>query len=313
MYFAANDDVHGNELWRTDGTNEGTTLVSDINPGLPSANSNPHRLTVVGDRLFFNAYNPSTQSAETVYYLNAATPTNVQRASAQRCGQRRQHPGRRPDLRRAERPGGHQPALGRVVELLLRGLRLRSGGTVLEKISVGAEDINANNVFSPAATAGGWTYYARSNTNVSPGQGGELWRTDGSITESVADIRPGNDGSGPSAFVATSDKVYFTADDGTHGRELWVTNPNNKADTHIVHEHVLGTRRNEHQRPGPGRQRQHPLLRPRQRPGHRSRGLAHGRHGCRDARGQGHHARGRRRLGAHALRATRRRGHPARR
>src|SRR5215218_1923401 len=72
VYFVANDDVHGNELWRTDGTNEGTALVSDIYPGLPSTNSNPHRLTVVGDRLFFNAYNATTQSPETVYYIDAS-------------------------------------------------------------------------------------------------------------------------------------------------------------------------------------------------------------------------------------------------
>ncbi len=32
-YFFANDAVHGRELWRTDGTEEGTTLVKDINPG----------------------------------------------------------------------------------------------------------------------------------------------------------------------------------------------------------------------------------------------------------------------------------------
>jgi ELWxxDGT repeat protein len=32
-YFAADDDVHGNELWRTDGTESGTYLVKDIEPG----------------------------------------------------------------------------------------------------------------------------------------------------------------------------------------------------------------------------------------------------------------------------------------
>ena len=89
MYFVANDDVHGNELWRTDGTNEGTTLVNDIYPGLPSANSNPHRLTVVGDRLFFNAYNATTQSPETVFYIDAAAPTTVQRAKRAARGQQR--------------------------------------------------------------------------------------------------------------------------------------------------------------------------------------------------------------------------------
>ena len=239
VYFVANDDVHGNELWRTDGTNEGTALVSDIYPGLPNTNSNPHRLTVVGDRLYFNAYNATTQSPETVYYIDAAAPTTVKLAKARlatggaaitavgslfgapngRRSSAASWPRATATTRCTPSPGRHR----------------------VEKITVGAENINIMNRFSPAATAGGWTYYKRGNMNVSPGQGGELWRTNGSVTESVADIYPGNGGSGPSAFVATSNKVYFTADDGSHGRELWVTNPGNKADTHIVHEHVPGT------------------------------------------------------------------------
>ncbi|MFN8521330.1 MAG: ELWxxDGT repeat protein, partial [Chloroflexota bacterium] len=33
VFFAANDPAHGRELWRTDGTPEGTSLVADIHPG----------------------------------------------------------------------------------------------------------------------------------------------------------------------------------------------------------------------------------------------------------------------------------------
>ena len=39
----------------------------------------------------------------------------------------------------------------------------------------------------------------------------------------VMDIAPGSDGSDPSYLVAFGGKVYFSADDRTHGHELWVT------------------------------------------------------------------------------------------
>jgi ELWxxDGT repeat protein len=51
--FAATDSTHGRELWRSDGTEEGTWMVKDINPG--SASSSPSNLVVFNGILFFRA------------------------------------------------------------------------------------------------------------------------------------------------------------------------------------------------------------------------------------------------------------------
>src|SRR5262249_32169391 len=58
LFFTARDltdgATHGRELWKSDGTPEGTVLVKDIEPG-PS-DGFPDRLTNVGGTLFFAAF-----------------------------------------------------------------------------------------------------------------------------------------------------------------------------------------------------------------------------------------------------------------
>lgn len=52
-YFVAGEDIHGKELWATDGTPEGTYLVKDIYPGPNS--SNITWLTRFNDKVIFSA------------------------------------------------------------------------------------------------------------------------------------------------------------------------------------------------------------------------------------------------------------------
>lgn len=56
LYFTAGDGVHGDELWKTDGTPGGTTLVKEINPN-PITSATISTITVVGDKLLFAANN----------------------------------------------------------------------------------------------------------------------------------------------------------------------------------------------------------------------------------------------------------------
>lgn len=53
LYFMADDGLTGYELWKSDGTAEGTIQVKDINPGVDSAS--PVNLVAVGDSLYFSA------------------------------------------------------------------------------------------------------------------------------------------------------------------------------------------------------------------------------------------------------------------
>jgi ELWxxDGT repeat protein len=59
VYFPHNDDIHGTELWRTDGTAAGTYMVKDINPGAESSMKLYEQPIVFNFKLYFRAINPN--------------------------------------------------------------------------------------------------------------------------------------------------------------------------------------------------------------------------------------------------------------
>ena len=58
VFFVAEDPVNGRELWKTDGTPEGTVLVADIRPG--PASSNPRMLRRLASNVVFVADDGAT-------------------------------------------------------------------------------------------------------------------------------------------------------------------------------------------------------------------------------------------------------------
>jgi ELWxxDGT repeat protein len=219
VYFAANNGVVGNELWRTDGTAAGTTLVKDFNPGAASANGNPRDFKVVGNRLFLTASSPGEPAGTYVIDPGGTPqPTSI--------------PGGAPG---AVASGSLYGAVNNKV--LLRHYNgssynlysLGQTGTVFTQITAG-DTISQT---GGSATLNGWAYYAQAE---GANSAFEPWRTDGTTAQKVKDIRPGSDGSQPGDFFATGNRVYFVADDGTHGRELWVTD-GTEGGTQLVREH----------------------------------------------------------------------------
>ena len=53
LYFSAVDSLHGEELWKTDGTEAGTVLAKDINPD--TASCQPKFYAVYNGQVYFTA------------------------------------------------------------------------------------------------------------------------------------------------------------------------------------------------------------------------------------------------------------------
>lgn len=228
VYFAADNGVVGNELWRTNGTAAGTSLVEDFDTVGPNVDGDPSGFRVVGNRLYFNVgSNDLGGGSLVVFYIEGDNPPV------------------RTQLPSTDAGNGH--LIGSVGgTVLLRQLENGNGnyglyalgqsGSTFADIDAGTDNVSSE----PAGTMGGFAYFTKAP--VGPNGGAELYRTDGATVTLVKDIdvtAPAA-GSSPFDFVATGNRVYFEADDGVHGTELWVTDGTGPG-TQLVKEHRPGT------------------------------------------------------------------------
>jgi ELWxxDGT repeat protein len=226
LFFAANDGIHGEQLWKSDGTAAGTTMVLEI-----AANAYPANLTNVNGTLFFSANN---YNGDELWKSDgtAAGTTMVE------------------DLY----PGGYTGYYGYTANSSGPANLTNVNGTLFFTADVGPSE---SELFKSDGTAAG-TVQLTANVNGNPHDltnvngtmffaaydtthGTELWKSDGTVagTTLVKDIAPGGswvttgsfyygyftyyvpNSSNPGNLTNVNGTLFFTADNGTHGQELW--------------------------------------------------------------------------------------------
>lgn len=153
LFFPADDNVHGRELWRSDGTEAGTVMALDLDPGLPGSIN--QMIASTSDKVFFSRY----QNNEFVIYASDGTAAGT--VNLQQKGQLPAH-------------------------------------------------IVVNNKL---------IFTSHDNTNF-----WAIWQSDGTLagTTLLADVDGALDQlNSPSQFASVNGALFFRANDGVHGNELW--------------------------------------------------------------------------------------------
>ena len=217
VFFTAADDVHGRELWRSDGTAAGTFLLKDINPGPTSTfNLSSNEFVDVDGRLFFRAFRSDLGSE---LWVSDGTPEGTV-------------------LVRDLAPGSGNGLSVGVQNMIAFGGRLYFSGTgpegegreLWESDGTAAgtkivSDLNSSSSSSNPtnlSVANGLLYFT---ANVAAQGGWTLWRSDGTEagTVFVADPNPGGITANISRITGVGSTVYFGAENATDGIELWTT------------------------------------------------------------------------------------------
>ena len=212
IYFWANDCIHGEELWKSDGTESGTVMVKDIHDcGSTGSTCNSYggmELVVFGNNLFFRAMNGTVNSNELWKSDGTETGTVLVKDI---------NPNGDSSIANLTIVGNtlyFKASDGTHAKELWRTDGTESGTVMIKDINSGAGGSNMQHL-----TAFGDLYFVAYDAP----NGYELWKSDGTETGTVLvkDINSGSDSSSPSQLIVVDNVLYFEANDGINGCQLW--------------------------------------------------------------------------------------------
>jgi ELWxxDGT repeat protein len=242
LFFQASDGISGTELWKSDGTEAGTEQVADIVPGTGS--SVPSEITPFGASLLFNAtgelwISDGTEAGTSL--LKDLPPQNLTPFGGQAFF------GGGDKLWKSDGTEAGTLPVRDFPPTALSPTQLTPVGNLL---FYAGEGPNGSELWRTDGTAAGTVQVA----DIAPGpassspdgltrvgsrlffsaddgsSGRELWVSDGISTWQAKDILPGSGSSTlpswgfvPEAWATARGKLFFAADDGTAGAELWVS------------------------------------------------------------------------------------------
>jgi ELWxxDGT repeat protein len=203
LIFSYDDGINGSELWISDGTNAGTMMLLDINPG--SLGSQPEYFTICNGLLFFQASNPTRTQG---LWVSDGTTLGTQMVGNQ-----------------------YSQPFSSIKFLSFNNKIYFSGNTGTgygmwesDGTDAGTFIVKTGNIGSSGGSYGviGSKFYFSSGDGTN---GYELWESDGTDAGTVLlkDINPGALGSNISNIFTSNNKIYFSAEDGVNGTEIWVS------------------------------------------------------------------------------------------